>query len=203
MNIAVLGTGNIGGTLGRKWAAAGHTVVFGTREPEGAKAQALLAEVGHGATAASVLEAVSDAEVVVFAIPGGVMAETVAQLGSRLNGKILIDTTNRVGQPVMHSLDLLREAAPDSPLFRAFSTLGWENFANPVIAGMQVDLFYAGDSGAAQMAVDALVSEIGLRPIYVGGVEQAPILDGLTRLWFVTAIQQANGRRLAFKMIVE
>jgi hypothetical protein len=203
MIIAVLGTGNIGGTLGRKWAAAGHAVVFGTREPEGAKVQALLLEVGQGATAASVLESVSDAEVVVFAIPGGVMAETVAQLSNRLNGKILIDTTNRVGQPVMHSLDLLREAAPDSPLFRAFSTLGWENFAVPEIGGQQVDLFYCGDAGAGQTAVDALIAEIGLRPIYVGGVEQAPILDGLTRLWFVTAIQQANGRRLAFKMIVE
>lgn len=202
MKIAILGTGNIGGTLGRKWAAAGHEIVFGAREPEAEKVRVLLREVGHGATAVAVPAAVFDSEVVIFAIPGSVMPETVTQLGN-LNGKILVDTTNHVGQPVMHSLEKLRMVAPDSPLFRAFSTLGWENFANPVIAGMQVDLFYAGDSGVSQKVVDNLIAEIGLRPIYLGGVEQAPILDGLARLWFVTALQQANGRRLAFKMIVE
>ena len=101
----------------------------------------------------------------------------------------------------MGSLDVLRQAAPDSPIFRAFCTLGWENFAVPVIDGMQVDLFYCGDGGGEQTAVDNLITDIGLRPVYVGGVETADLLDALTRLWFIMAFQKGYGRHLAFKMI--
>lgn len=206
MNIAILGTGNIGGTLGRKWAAAGHTVVFGAREPEAAKVQALLAEIGQGVTAVSLPAAIAQADVVLFAIPGRAVSETAAQWGSQLNGKILIDATNNVGQQPMNNLGVLRQAAPDSPLFRAFSTLGWENFAEPALDGQQVDLFYCGDRGEGHTAVGAtavaqLIHEIGLRPVYLGGVEQVELVDALTRLWFVLAFQQGKGRRLAFKLL--
>ncbi len=201
MKIAILGTGNIGGTLGRKWAAAGHTVIFGTREPEAAKVQALLAEVGHGATAVAIPDAIAQVEVVLFAIPGRAVSETAVQLGRQLNGKLLIDATNNVGQQPMHNLNVLRQAAPDSPLFRAFSTLGWENFAEPVIDGQQVDLFYCGDAREGNTAVAQLISEIGLRPIYLGGVEQVELVDALTRLWFALAFQQGKGRRLALRLI--
>ena len=153
MKIIILGAGNIGSTLGSKWANKGHEVVFGVRDPQAEKVQALLAKMGQGTTAVSISTAAANADVVVFAIPGSAMAATAAQLGSQLNGKILIDTTNNVGQPVMGSLDVLRQAAPDSPIFRAFCTLGWENFAVPVIDGMQVDLFYCGDGGGEQTAV--------------------------------------------------
>jgi 8-hydroxy-5-deazaflavin:NADPH oxidoreductase len=203
MKITVLGTGNIGGTLGRKWAAQGHELILGAREPQAEKVQALLAEIGDGATAVSVPEALTYGDMVLFAIPGRVMAETVRQLGNRLNGKILIDATNNVGQQPMHSLDILQEVAPDSPLYRAFSTLGWENFAEPVLEGQQIDLFYCGDGGGGegQTAVHKLISDIGLRPVYVGGIEQADIIDALTRLYFALVFQQGHGRRLAFKTL--
>lgn len=201
MKIAVIGTGNIGGTLGRQWAAAGHDVVFGARDPEAEKVRALLAEVGQGATAASVPTAVTQADAVLFAIPGRAMSETIAQLGDHLNGKILLDATNNVGQQPMNNLSVLRQAAPDSPIFRAFSTLGWENFAEPLIDGQQVDLFYCGDAGKGERVVSQLIEDVGLRPVYLGGVEQADLPDAMTRLWFTLAFQQGKGRRLAFKVL--
>lgn len=201
MKISVLGAGNIGGTLGGKWAAAGHEVVFGVRDPQAEKVQLLLAKAGNGATAVPILAAAAGADVVVFAVPGGVMGETVAVLGNQLNGKILIDTANLVGQTPMNSLGLLRQAAPTSPLFRAFSNLGWENFADPVIGGVQVDLFYCGDGGDGQTAVHTLIADIGLRPVYLGGLDQADLVDNLTRLWFVLALQRGHGRHLAFKLM--
>ena len=201
MKINILGAGTIGDTLGGKWATQGHSVVFGMCDPQAAKVQTMLAQVGQGATAVSVLATVTGADVVVFAIPGRAIAETAGQLGAQLNGKILIDATNNVGQAPMHSLDALRPAAPDSPLFRAFSTLGWENFAQPVIDGVPVDLFYCEDRDAAQTAVDHLIAEVGLRPVYIGDATQADKLDGLTRLWFALARQQGRGRRLTFKLM--
>lgn len=201
MKIGVIGAGNIGGTLGSKWAAQGHEVAFGVREPQSEKVQALLANAGHGVTAVPAGAAIAHADVVLFAIPARAMAETVTQLGGQLNGKILIDAVNNVGQADMHNLEILRQAAPDSPLYRAFSSLGWENFANPEIDGLQVDLFYCGDGGDGQTAVHTLIADIGLRPVYIGGLDRANIIDALTRLWFALALQQGYGRRLAFKMI--
>jgi predicted dinucleotide-binding enzyme len=203
VKISVIGAGNIGGTLGGKWAAQGHGVVFGVRDPGAPKMRSLLAKVGHGATAVSIQEAIGEADVVLFAIPGRVLAETVAGLGGRLNGKILIDATNNVGTSPMHQLESLRQSAPDSPLFRAFSSLGWENFADPDIGGIQVDLFYCGDEGSAQPIIHDLIADVGLRPIYLGNTQQADIVDALTRLWFNLALQQGYGRHLAFNMVTE
>ena len=48
MKIAVIGTGNVGGTLGAKWQAAGHEVTYGSRwwgTPVNAEAKLLL--LGH------------------------------------------------------------------------------------------------------------------------------------------------------------
>lgn len=201
MKISVIGAGNIGGTLGSKWAAQEHTIRFGVRDPQAEKVQSLLAEIGNGATAASVPESIDDVDVVLFAIPGRAMAETVTRLGSRLDGNILIDATNNVGADPMHSLDVLRQAAPNSSLFRAFSNLGWEIFDDPDFGDTNADLFYCGDGGREQKAVNALIADVGLRPIYIGETEKNLLIDNLTRLWFTLASEQGRGRHLAFKLL--
>ena len=44
--IAVLGAGKVGGTLGKKWLAAGHEVTFGVRDPGSSRLQSLQSESG-------------------------------------------------------------------------------------------------------------------------------------------------------------
>lgn len=201
MRVGVIGAGNIGGTLGKKWAEEGYEVIFGVREPAAAKVQTLLAGIDGTARATTVEEAIEEAAVILVATPGDAVAAVASEAGAKLEGKILIDATNKVRQPVMHNLAVLQEHAPDAPLYRAFNTLGWENFAEPVIGGVPADLFYCGDGGEPRAIVEKLIRAVGLRPVYVGGVEQAPLLDNLTRLWFALAMQQARGRHLAFKLL--
>ena len=201
MKISILGAGNIGGTIGRKWVAQGHEVVFGVRDPNSARVKALLNAIEGTASAAAVAAAVNGAEVVLLAIPGQVVESALAALGGKLAGKIIIDATNNVGRPVMNSLAAVRAHAPGARLFRAFSNLGWENFAEPVFGGVQADLFYCGDSGQARTTVEKLIADVGLRPVYVGDLDQAPVIDSLTRLWFALALQQGHGRHMAFKML--
>lgn len=69
MKIAVVGAGNIGVTLGRKWAAADHPVIFGVRDPQAEKVGALLSDMGHGVAAKSISGAVDEAGAVLFAKP--------------------------------------------------------------------------------------------------------------------------------------
>ena len=148
MKIAVIGRGNVGLTLGGKWAAAGHDVVYGVRA------------AGEPGTAA-IADAVGAAEVVVLAIPGAAAKELVASLAGALAGKVVIDATNDVqGSGKLNALVELAEGA--RPV-RAFNTLGWENFADPVFDGVTADLFYAAEAGEAQEVAERLIGDIGLR----------------------------------------
>jgi hypothetical protein len=192
MNIAIIGAGNIGKTLGEKWAQAGHRVTYGVRNP---------ADPKHaGLNAAPIAQSLAGAEVVLLALPGAGVAEFAAQFGASLAGKIVIDATNDPRSAVMNNLEALQSAAPNAILVRAFSTLGWENFADPQLGGQQIDLFYAG-AESARPAAEQLIREIGLRPVCLGGLEAVPALDGLTRAWFALAFGQGKGRRVAFKLL--
>jgi predicted dinucleotide-binding enzyme len=125
----------------------------------------------------------------------------LAALGDALVGKIVIDATNDLGGGgKLHALDELPEGA--LPV-RAFNTLGWENFADPVFDGVTADLFYAAEPGRAKELADRLITDIGLQPVWLGGVETFDAVDSLARLWFVLALQQKLGRRLAFKMLLD
>ena len=179
MKIGIIGAGNIGATLGRKWAAAGHQLCYGVRDPQAEKYTGLKSS-GRLATAG---EAAAFGEVLVLAMPGAAVANFANEHASTLSGKLVIDATNNRSGPEMHSLGLLAEKAPAARLARAFSTLGWENFANPEQDGVQVDLFFCGDP-AARGTCERLIAEIGLHPVYLGGVDAAAVLDGLTRAWF-------------------
>ena len=199
--IAVIGQGRVGATLARKWALAGHQLVLGARDPKGERVRALAAELGAAATTATVADAVRDADVVVFAIPGAGMAGTVDAVAADLDGKTVIDATNNVGAQPLHSVDAIAAAAPGARVFRAFATLGWENFADPVIDGVQADLFYAGPEGEADATVAGLIADVGLRPVRVGDRTQLEVVENLAALWFAMVFQQGRPRHLAFKMI--
>src|SRR5437763_1907250 len=84
---------DIGGTLARKWAAVGHTVILGVRDPAAARIPELVAGVGPGTTAQSIPDAAGAAEAVVFAIPGAAMPDMVASLAADLDDKVVIDAT--------------------------------------------------------------------------------------------------------------
>ncbi len=201
MKIAVIGAGNIGGTLGRKWAAGGHEVVFGVRDPAAEKTRRLLSALEGSVQAVSPTTAPRGCDVVLLAVPGRAMVETVRLISPELRGKILIDATNDMTRDPMHSLDLLRAAAPDSPVYRAFSNLGWEVFAEPEFNGTASDLFFCGDGAQVQTAVENLIAAIGLRPVFIGGLDQADVIDGLTRLYFSLAMGQGHGRRVGLRML--
>ncbi|HWE81621.1 MAG TPA: NAD(P)-binding domain-containing protein [Gaiellaceae bacterium] len=188
MNIAVIGRGNIGSTLGAKWAAAGHDVTFGVRSPD-----------NPGTT--SIATAVEDADVVVLALPGAAAGDLVNSLGEKLGGKVVIDATNDVtGSGKLHALEELADGA--HPV-RAFNTLGWENFADPVVGGVRADLLFGAEDGHAREVAERLISDVGLVPVWVGGVDTFDLIDNLTRLWFSLALRRGLGRRLAFKVLLE
>ena len=198
MKISVIGAGNVGITLGKKWAQAGHQLWFGVRNPEDYKYN----ELSQNSHVCAISEALAAGDVILLALPGLDVTDFAYAHGSELNGKIVIDATNKIQSPVFNNLDALKNHTNDIHLIRAFSSLGWENFENPSIAGQTIDLFYCCDASAHEVA-EQLISDIGLRPIHLGDLSAAELVDNLTRIWFSLAFKQGRGRRMAIKLLQE
>src|SRR5207302_1218587 len=86
MKIGVIGAGNVGGTLGRRWAQKGHQVTFGVRHPDDEKVKALLASAGSNARAGGVQEAAAASEVVVLTVPWAAAQDAVRGAGDLAGG---------------------------------------------------------------------------------------------------------------------
>jgi predicted dinucleotide-binding enzyme len=186
MDIAVIGTGFIGTTLGTALARAGHTIRFGSRHPAD----------DPGSTTPA--DAIAGADVVILAIPGAAVSELTAANGDSLRGQLVIDATNRMGGPTSNAR---ADLPPDVRYARAFNTLGGENMANPIFPDGQADMFFSAPS-ADRATVEAVISGVGLRPIYVGEDQEA-LIDCLFRLWVALAVTQGRGRRLALRLLEE
>jgi predicted dinucleotide-binding enzyme len=201
MRIGILGAGNIGGTLGRKWAKAGHEVVFGVRDASSPKIAGLFERVEGNASADSVAQAIAFGEVLLFALPWSAVGGIVEAHGEALNAKIVLDATNDFGGPVVNNVQTISSKARNAKVYRAFNSLGWENFEEPQIGGTQIDLFYCGADDEARPIVERLIEDVGLRPVRVGDLEQVQLVDAIGSLWVALAFRQGMGRRLAFKLL--
>ncbi len=189
MRIAVIGTGHIGGTLGGKWQAAGHDVVYAGRSAGG--------DGPGGKPVATIADALVDADVVLFAVPGPAVADIAAANAAALDGKVVIDAANRMGQAEANSLAAIKSAAPGVHYARAFNTLGWENFAEPPAGA---NLFFAADEGA-RPATEELIGAVGLEPEFVGDATAAGTVDCLLALWLALVKQSGGNRRVAFCVV--
>ena len=189
MRIAVIGKGNIGGTLGSKWRAAGHDVVYGARDGSG--------DGPGGAPVRSIGDALKDADAVLLAVPGQAVPDVVNEHGAALAGKVVIDAVNRMGAPQFDSRALIADAAPSARYVRAFNSLGWENFADPVPGA---NLFFAADP-EARAAAEELIGAVGLEPAFVGDASATATVDALLPLWFALVGQNAGNRKLALRIV--
>ena len=185
--VAMIGTGNVGAALGRRFAENGHTVVYGSRDPSAADVRELVAVTGHGATAVTQSQAAAQADIVVLAVPWAAAEDVVRSLPD-LSGKIVVDPTNpRVmasdgfaDYPIDDSnAERIARLAPRAKVIKAFSTLGSETMLDPKVAGGPVTVPIVGDDRAAKERVAALAREIGLEAVDVGPLRHARIIEGL------------------------
>lgn len=186
--VALIGTGNVGSALGRRFAEQGHTVVYGSRDPAAADVAALVRETGHGAVAVRPAEAAARSRVVVLAVPWTAAEDVVRSLGD-LSGKIVVDPTNpRVMAqdgfadypPLPDSnAERIARVAPGARVVKAFSTLGFETMLDPRVANGPVTIPLVGDDREAKEVIARLAREIGLEAVDVGPLRHARVIEGL------------------------
>ena len=188
--IAIIGTGDVGGALGPEFAALGHKVVYGSRNPGSEKVLALVARTGEGANAASPADAAAEADILVLAVPGMRVGDIVSGLGD-LSGKLIIDPTNplirrddgKLGIEIHGSnAEIIQAAAPGANVVKAFNTLGWRSMIDPQSTGGPISIPLVGDSEKAKAKVAKIVTAMGLEPIDVGPLRNARHVEGLSVL---------------------
>lgn len=204
MKIAIIGTGHIGGGLGRAWAKKGHEIIFGTRDAAAPDVLSLCKETS--ARASSVGDAASAAEVVILAVPHAALEEVLQNTGA-LSGKLVIDCTNGLGPgPSLmfgHTTSAAEETAkkvPGARLVKSFNVQGAENLVNPVYNGVRATNFFCGDDADAKRVVQGLVEDVGFEAVDVGPLRNARFLEPLTLLW-AAAAQALGTREIAFKLL--
>jgi 8-hydroxy-5-deazaflavin:NADPH oxidoreductase len=177
MNIGILGSGHIGGTLGRHLAKAGHTIFFSSRHPE--KLQELAQEVGNGAKAGTPEEAVKFGEVLVLAIPWRNNEDLPNP--DLFKGKVVIDTMNPysafgrvmdLGEST--SSEEVAKVLPDARLVKAFNTMSSGDLRSGAFKSGKDrwTIFVAGDDAEAKGLVSGLIEEIGFVPIDTGSLRE-------------------------------
>jgi 8-hydroxy-5-deazaflavin:NADPH oxidoreductase len=205
MKIAVIGAGNVGSALGRAWAKASHSVVFGARDVNKPELKSLCAQIG--ATAAAPAEAARQGDVVVLALPWRAAEGAVKALGN-LSGKIVIDTMNPLAMVdgalglergfTTSGAETLASWLPGARVVKTFNQVG----ANMMTEGHRFEqhpvMFLAGDDEAAKATVAGLVGELGFEPLDAGALKQSRLLEPFAMVWINQSLFRGLGRDWAF-----
>ena len=196
-NIAIIGTGNVGGALGTALSGAGHQVTFAGRDQSKVAAAAQAA----GATAAaSTAEAVAGADVVILAVPYTAVETVAAEIAGSVAGKVVIDSTNplkpdysglsTVGGP--SGAERIAALLLGATVVKAFNTVFASIQGNSGAHGQVLDGLYAADDEAAAATTAGLLSDVGFRPVKVGPLAAATELEAMA--WLNIRLQMlANG----------
>ena len=180
MKIAVIGSGNVGTSLGDGFSAKGHTVVYGSREPS--------KESGTKRKFDSVAASIAQSEVVVLAIPWDAVQSVTES--NDLSGKTVIDCTNPIGPNFELVLgcnnsagEMVAKLARGAHVVKAFNTTGFHNMQSPSFGSTRLTMMYAGDDEAAKTVARQLISDIGFDPVDAGPMKMARYLEPLAMLW--------------------
>ena len=182
--VAIIGTGNIGGTLAAEFAAGGQDFLLADRDQEAAGK--LASGLGGHAEVVSIDEAIERAGVLVFAVWSDPFKQLIAQYGERLAGKVIVDPTNPVGpdgnggyRKVIgeqeSSGQILAGLLPaGARLVKALGTLSAPTLSAAARREPERAVqFYATDDAAAGDLVADLIRAGGYEPVRVGGLDQA------------------------------
>jgi len=203
MNIAIIGSGNVGGSLAEKWADKGHTIIFGVRDEKHFKGKEL---VGHpNISFTDVPTAVASAEVVVLATPAPAAIEVAKSLGDTTD-KIIIDTANIVmgkgPEGFSNSSDAVLANTQSWELVKCFNTTGYNNIRDTYYGDTPIDTYMCGDSKRAKKLTRELALEAGFAECYdVGGNDKFTLMEQFAWFWINLAMFQGQGREVAFKLL--
>ncbi|MFH8938836.1 NADPH-dependent F420 reductase [Streptomyces griseosporeus] len=197
MRYAVLGTGEVGRTLGGRLVALGHEVTLGSRAKDNPVALDWAWQAGGRAAAGTFAEAAAAAEVVVNAVGGRVALSALEAAGAQhLDGKVLIDVSNPLafeeGQARLSPVESdsvaeqIQRAFPHARVVKTLNTVNCQVMVDPGRVPGEHVLFVCGEDAEAKEQVTALLGEFGWpagRVLDLGGIREARAVEMWLPLW--------------------
>lgn len=204
MKIAIIGSGNVGGTLAKKWIKAGHTVLIGARFPLSEKNIKLATEVGEDRFT-SVESAVRQCEVILMSTPAPTAVDVVKSLGDT-TGKVIIDAMNivmgRGPEGYKNTTTAILDNTPTKDVVKCFNTTGANNMQNPNYGNLALDVFVAGDSEKGKEVAIQLAKDAGFAECYpIGGNDKFELMEQFAWFWINLALFQGQGREIGVKLL--
>jgi predicted dinucleotide-binding enzyme len=201
MQIAVLGTGHMATTLAGGFLAAGHTVVFGSRDPG--------IHSDLAAPVVSTVDAIRDADLVVNALQAAFSLDALSPLADDLDGKVLLDIGNAVSPsfellyPEESLGELLQKALPTTKVVKSLNTLPGTLAIAPNSIPEATSVFLSGDDAEAKAIVSSLLVDLGWgvdQQIDLGGIASARGAEHYFLL-FVAMMQQFHGAPFNIRVV--
>lgn len=188
--IAIIGKGNVGGSLARGLRRTYSNVqVVGNEQ-------------------AAVQAAAAAAEVVILAVPFAAVADVVRNAGRALDGKVVVDATNALDAQMNLALgystsaaEELQKQAPAARVVKAFNTVFAAQMETGKLGAHTVSTFVAGDNPEAKQTVLALAQDLGFDAIDAGPLKNARLLEPLGYLNIQLGFVIGMGPNIATKLI--
>ncbi len=206
MNFGILGSGNVGATIGKGLLNKGHSVMFSFTHDE-EKLRKLAQEYGPDAAHGTPRQAAAFGEMLLLDVPWEEVEGLIETLGD-LTGKIILDCTNPV-KPDLSGLALgdtsaaeqIAGWAPDAYIIKALNTVGVSNMANPRYGKDPVSAFVCGDHEISKSLVLRVLESLGFDAVDCGPLEHARWLESMGLLWTYLAQKQDLGPNIAFRLM--
>jgi predicted dinucleotide-binding enzyme len=196
MKVGILGTGDVGRTLANAFVTLGHEVKMGGREPSNEKSAAWVKQAGARASSGTFADAAAFGDMAVLATHGIANAAVLKAAGpERLEGKVLIDTTNPLdfskGMPPRLAVghtdsggEQVQRAAPRARVVKAFNIVGHVSMFRPEYEDGPPDMLICGNDAEAKQQVTALLHDFGWPEVVdFGGIEGSRYLEPLCLVW--------------------
>ena len=209
VNVGVLGSGDVGKSFARAFAALGNEVMIGSRSPE--KLADFVASAGANVRSGTFEETAKFGDLIALATLGTATTEVLRLAGPQnFDGKVLIDATNPLdfstGAPKLFigfedSLgEQIQRQLSGARVVKAFNTVGNGLFYKPQLPGGPPDMFLCGNDDAAKKIVGQVCDAFGWGVIDIGGIDGARHLEPMCIVWVLHGIRSGSWTH-AFKLL--
>ena len=206
MNIAIIGTGNIGTGLARTFAATSHGVVVAGSTTENATNQARTLKDDYGLTvqAADVATAVKSADVIFLAVPFGAVADIAG--AADFTGKIVVDVTNPIKEDFSgltlgfetSAAEEIADTLPGARVVKGFNTVFAQVYGEGLsFGGRKVPVFLASDDATAKAAITAIATDAGFEAVDAGPLGNARYVEPMAYLNIQFGYMLGRGTQIA------
>lgn len=195
--VAVIGTGDMGNSLGPKLASIGYRVVYGSRDPSTERVQMLVKNTAPTARAATQMEAAQSADIVLLAVPWPAMGQVARNLGN-LDGKIVIDVSfpfeqGPDGYPQStvetSSAEMIQAWNPGAMVVK-WSLPTAHYIDEPQKLGYRPSNLIAGDDRRSKETVARIAHAIGQDPFDAGPLRMSRAVEAQVLLFMVPLYQR-------------